>query len=123
VSSIFWALRAGVFSQKSTIAFKTRKITMGEHASAFFFVVAEFAVVRRPSSPPERDRSAQLLFNIKKMNKKNPPAGWGQQHERPAVVVCERYNITSIATYPPFGQMQFAVHLTQTHRHTNTSMC
>ena len=97
---------------------------MGEHASAFFFVVAEFAVVRRPSSPPERDRSAQLLINIKKkMNKKNPPAGWGQQHERPAVVVCERYNITSIATYPPFGQMQFAVHLTQTHRHTNTSMC
>ena len=66
LSSIFWALRAGVFSQKSTIAFKTRKITMGEHASAFFFVVAEFAVVRRPSSPPERDRSAQLLINIKK---------------------------------------------------------
>ena len=64
LSSIFWALRAGVFSQKSTIAFKTRKITMGEHASAFFFVVAEFAVVRRPSSPPERDRSAQLLINI-----------------------------------------------------------
>ena len=66
VSSIFWALRAGVFSQKSTIAFKTRKITMGEHASAFFVVVVEFAVVRRPSSPPERDRSAQLLINIKK---------------------------------------------------------
>ena len=51
LSSIFWAsLRAGVFSQKSTIAFKTRKITMGEHASAFFVVVVEFAVVRRPSS-------------------------------------------------------------------------
>jgi hypothetical protein len=66
LSSIFWALRAGVFSQKSTIAFKTRKITMGEHASAFFVVVVEFAVVRRPSSPPERDRSAQLLINIKK---------------------------------------------------------
>ena len=36
-----------------------------------------------------------LLCFIKK---KNPP-GLGQEHERPAaVVVCELYNITSIAT-------------------------
>ena len=62
---IFWALRTGVFL-KEHHPLKTKKNTMGEHASAFFFVVAEFAVVRRPSSPPERDRSAQLLINIKK---------------------------------------------------------
>ena len=65
LSLFFGALRTGVFL-KEHHPLKKKKNTMGENASAFFFVVAELAVVRRPSSLhppllPERDRSAQLL--------------------------------------------------------------
>jgi len=66
--SLFFGLCALAFFLKEHHPLKNKKNTMGENASAFFFVVAELAVVRRPSSlhppPPERDRSAQLFKKI-----------------------------------------------------------
>ena len=86
LSYFFW-LCTLAFKKKEHHPLKTRKYHGRTRDGFLFVVVAELAVVRRPSSLHPR-----IFFWFP------PPPGWEQQHERPAVVVCERYNITPIAT-------------------------